>query len=465
MRQITRRYYVLALIFTVIHALTAPTPETGTGRTRYVILGGTGRIGTAVAIHLLQRDRRCEVALVSRRVNPNEKAVAEVLDESQADPSRVSIAYLPNVWEPSTDLQDLIDQADCLIHTAGPYLDRMPVPLDMALQSPRCRGYVDVADPLPYLEASLLKFHDAQKANLTALVAAGAFPGLSNVLAQEAAQTSNKRVQDIRFQYFTAGLGGSGPVNLYITNLGFGEPMVQFDQGVLRFFTALSGRLLGKVDFFLSQLEEDEGNRRAKERVGTQTVFAWPFPEAATVATNLKARGNSFAAMGTAPDVWNAMLGILVSLIPRHWWKNTSFSKFMADFSQPMVWATDKLLEQTGVGETHAMRVDVTFVASPREKPIGVSIVQAHDSFRRCVGQSCAEFALDILQHPRPGVYVPEQFYEPSVDRARVIARLTSTPGTFCYTGPVTLSIAPDPPSRWGDAMAEANAEELTQFR
>lgn len=169
--------------------------------------------------------------------------------------------------------------------------------------------------------------------------------------------------------------------------------------------------------------------------------------------------------MGTAPDVWNTMLGILVSLIPRNWWKNTSFSKFMADFSKPMVWATDKLLEKTGVGETHAMRVDVTFVAPPREKPFGVSIIQAHDSFRRCVGQSCAEFALDILQHPRPGAYVPEQFYEQSEDRSRVIQKLTSTPGTFCYTGPVTQSVAPDPPSRWGQAITEANAEEQTQFR
>jgi len=30
-------------------------------------------------------------------------------------------------------------------------------------------------------------------------------------------------VQDLTFNYFTAGLGGSGDVNLYITNVGFGE--------------------------------------------------------------------------------------------------------------------------------------------------------------------------------------------------------------------------------------------------
>ena len=30
-------------------------------------------------------------------------------------------------------------------------------------------------------------------------------------------------ISRLEFSYFTAGLGGSGPVNLYITNLGFGE--------------------------------------------------------------------------------------------------------------------------------------------------------------------------------------------------------------------------------------------------
>ncbi len=458
MREATLCFRLLVLLstFFVTHGLIAIHDTT-----RYVILGGTGRIGSAVASHLLQRDPSSHVVLVSRRFN-NEAAVAEVLGDSQADPSRVSTAYLPTIWESTPEFQTLVDQADCLIHTAGPYLDRTPIPLQMALRSSKCRAYVDVSDPLPYLETSLLKLHDAQQSNLTALVAAGAFPGLSNVLAQEAAQASDRRVQDVRFQYFTAGLGGSGPVNLYITNLGFGEPMVQYDQGSLRFFTALSGRLLGKVDFFLPHLQ-DAGNLRAKERVGTQTVFAWPFPEAATVATNLKARGNSYAAMGTAPDLWNVMLGVLVSVVPRTWWKNNRFSKFMADFSQPMVWATDKLLEQTGVGETHAMRVDVTFVSTPREKQTGVSIIQAHDSFRRCVGQSCAEFALDILTHPRPGVYVPEQFYEEPKDRSRVIEKLTTTPGTFCYTGPVAMTIAPDPPESWSRAMAKANFEQNAQ--
>lgn len=282
---------------------------------------------------------------------------------------------------------------------------------------------------------------------------------------KEASVALGERVGDVRFNYFTAGLGGSGVVNLYITNLGFGEPMVQYHGGRLRKFMELSGRLLGEIDFFLPNLKYHDGNERAKKRVGRKTVFAWPFPEAATVAKDVKASGNSYAAMGTAPDIWNGMLGILVKLVPRSLWKNTRFSKFMADFSQPLVYATDALLQKSGTGELHAMRLDVTSVpAGPLEQSKGVSIVQGHESFRQCVGQSCAEFSLDILEHPKPGVYLPEQLYDDHHDRTRIIKKLTNTPGTFCYTGAVSSENAPDPPSTLYEAVMEASKSEVLDY-
>lgn len=49
------------------------------------------------------------------------------------------------------------------------------------------------------------------------------------------------------------------------------------------------------------------------------------------------------------------MLGLMVELIPRPWWRNRAFSNGLAQFSRPLVALTDKF-----VGETHAMRIDVT---------------------------------------------------------------------------------------------------------
>lgn len=482
--------------------------------TRFVLLGGTGKIGTAVASHLLLRTRpssknnskNIEIILVGRR--NTQKAVDELLtfhhqqqhrlgsnndnDEEGAATVTIRGIEVADIWSATQSdkadnnhhdhqrLRQVFESADCVIHTAGPFLDRAPSPLQLAVEC-RVPVYVDVSDPLPFLETSILQHNQtaATTSKTTAILAAGAFPGMSNVLAMEAAaqlllRRPGARVQNCHFCYYTAGLGGSGALNLYITNLGFGESMVQYDRGELRFFMALSGLLLGTVDFKLppgTKLPSAAGAPAAattlcnvfgledmERRIGTKQVFSWPFPEAATVPTELRARGSSVACMGTAPDLWNSMLGLLVNLIPRLWWRNKRFSKFLADFSEPLVWLSDRCLawqdKDDKLGETHAMRVDVT-----RRDGSGVSILQGHASFRQCVAQSCAEFALDALEHASPGVWLPEQRYRDATARQRILSKLTSTPGTFCYTGPVELDEV-KPPSRINEALEQAERDE-----
>jgi NAD(P)-dependent dehydrogenase (short-subunit alcohol dehydrogenase family) len=451
-------YLLLVYVLHVDVLLALSTENSARPPKKFVILGGTGRIGTAVASHLLFREPDSKIVLVGRSHTKGTKAVEEVLSERPG--AAVTWQYLNNVWSDSKkDLCRIISNADCLIHTAGPYLGEQPLPLQAAIQC-GVPAYVDVSDPLDFLEESLSLSESAEQSSTSALLAAGAFPGMSNVLAVEAAsKLQGEGIKDIRFNYFTAGLGGSGDVNLFITNLGFGEPMVQYDRGKLRSFQALSGMLLGKIDFFLDNDGEGFGNRVAKERVGSQTVFAWPFPEAATVAKELGPSGDSSAAMGTAPDIWNSMLGVLVSVVPRRLWKSRRFSKFLADFSQPLVKMTDTLLRfqsPDDVGETHAMRVDVT-----SEEGKLVSIVQGHESFRRCVGQSCAEFSLDLLEFPASGVQLPEQRYCEDDARRRIIDKLTATPGTFCFTGPVLkLSSGARSPTDIDEAIRIANERE-----
>lgn len=442
-------------------------PSAGGGGTdpsyHFVILGGTGRIGTAVASHLLARSPSSRIVLVGRDESRGRNAVSKVLREAGAARDDDRVTHRRFDFRNADALSCAVSGCDCLVHVAGPFLGEEPTPLRAAINSERCRCYVDVSDPLDFLAKSLELDDEARGSGTTAILAAGAFPGLSNVLAMDAAASlpRDERIEDVRFNYFTAGLGGSGDVNLYITNLGFGEPMVQHDGGTTRPYRALSGSPLGKVSFFLEGNGPGNiggfGNDVAKDRIGARTVFAWPFPEAATVPRELNATGDSSAAMGTAPDAWNVMLGALVSIVPRPWWRSKRFSKFLADFSQPLVKATDALLKLAspdGVGETHAMRVDVT-----TERGSAASVVQAHESFRRCVGQSCAEFALDALEDPSPGVRLPEQRYRDEPSRRRILGRLTRTPGTIAYTGPVLVNDAP-PPTEWREAIEAAERAE-----
>ena len=86
-------------------------------------------------------------------------------------------------------------------------MDERPTPLRAAIDM-GCKAYIDVSDPLDFLELSLDMDSDAKDSGTSALLAAGAFPGMSNVLAVEAASQCEGEIKDTRFNYFTAGLGG-----------------------------------------------------------------------------------------------------------------------------------------------------------------------------------------------------------------------------------------------------------------
>ena len=363
-----------------------------------LVVGGTGRIGTAVAIHLLQRRPELRVVLAGRSAERGAAATAEVAAEA-ADCSFLELDY-----RDATEMRKACDGVDAVVHVAGPFVGKNKLePLKAAIAS-ETPVYVDVSDPLEYIDEA--KQLDARKTS--ALLCAGAFPGFSNVLAVEAAHLLGEPVKDLNFSYFTAGLGGSGAINLDITNYGFGPPVPRITEGRLTRTENYAGTDFGIIEYDGLDAE----------------CWAWPFPEAATTGEFLKITGSSRAGMGTAPRIWNTVLRLMVAVVPRAWWSSRRFSEGLARFSEPLVRVTDAF-----VGESHAMRVDVSSATSERS----VAAVQRHGSFRRCVGQSCAEFVLDALDHATPGISLPEERYADRVPRGRILARLSSTPGTTGY--------------------------------
>merc|ERR1712008_129104 len=140
--------------------------------------------------------------------------------------------------------------------------------------------------------------------------------------------------------------------------------------------------------------------------------------------------GDSNTGMGTDPGIWNTILVALVALVPRDLWQERWFSEGLAWFSLPLVWVTDQFVK-----ETHAIRVSVT-AADGRE----CVAVQAHQSFRRCVAQSAAEFAMHLLERKiraaepgmpwQPGVWLPEELADDHTWRPELLHRLFKTSGT-----------------------------------
>jgi len=408
--------------------------------TRILLLGGTGRIGTAAAVHLLQRiSEPLELVLAGRDEARGVSAMQEVQSEvnqiaAQPQGEDVSLSFRQLDWTKPDALQLLLRKEtlpfDVMLHTAGPFDGDSGCGVLQAAIAAGIPIYVDVADPMDYIEMARSMSDSAKNAGTMALISAGAFPGFSNVLAVECAQRLRQssgaaecKVKDIDFAYFTAGLGGSGPVNLLITNLGFGTAVPVFRDGAYS-PQLIAGAEPRSVCFYIDESDP------AFSLVGQRDVWSWPFPEAATVAGHLGITGNSNTGMGTDPGIWNTILVALVALVPRDLWQERWFSEGLAWFSLPLVWVTDQF-----VNETHAIRVRVT-APDGRE----CVAVQAHQSFRRCVAQSAAEFAMHLLERKsraaepgmpwQPGVWLPEELADDPAWRPGLLQRLSKTSGT-----------------------------------
>lgn len=419
-------------------------PVVATNTFRVLLLGGAGRIGTAAAVHLAQRVRGpMHLILAGRNEARGTSALKEVLDESGVDmdggeDAAREVSFRNLDWSNPKALSALLQELrpDAVLHTAGPYDEDPGASVLRATIEAQVPLYVDVGDPIDYIASARAMSEDAKRAGTMALVSAGAFPGLSNVLAVECARRLSPSdvsdgkagtVKDLDFAYFTAGLGGSGPVNLLITNLGFGTPSPVYREGAYA-PQMTAGAMPRRARFFIDTADPAFG------MVGERDVWSWPFPEAATVAEHLRISGDSNSGMGTAPGIWNTILIGLVALVPREWWQARWFSEGLAWFSLPMVWVTDRFVQ-----ETHAMRVTATS-ADGR----ACSAVQTHRSFRRCVAQSAAEFLLELHERRgpsegegaasswRPGVWLPEELAdESSSGRKQLLQRLLSTEGTI----------------------------------
>lgn len=140
-------------------------------------------------------------------------------------------------------------------------------------------------------------------------------------------------------------------------------------------------------------------------------------------------------------------MGWMCEAVPRELWKSRAFSMGLARFSKPLVSLTDRF-----VGETHAMRIDVQ-----AEDGSTCTAVQSHESFRRVVGQSCAEFTAHLLsargllpaqdgaELPASGVFLPESLFESANARAALLERLLAVEGTIEYDFELCEAAAPVP--------------------
>jgi hypothetical protein len=200
----------------------------------------------------------------------------------------------------------------------------------------------------------------------------------------------------VRFSFFTAGSGGAGVTLLVATFLILAEEALTVVNGRRKPVPAM--REYSTVDF--------------GDIVGNKQVAPLNLLETASVHDVLGV-GNTKSLFGTAPDFWNALLGLMAKL-PPSLLANEDIMTKLAIFSLPIVRLVDYF-----AGATNAMRCDVT---SDKEPELQATALYAHENLEPCVGECVAAFCAAVLSgRVKPGIWLPEEAIEGGADAAAVL--------------------------------------------
>ena len=366
---------------------------------RVVVLGGTGRVGSATAAAIVRESRKPErgehlssVSVVLAGRNPEK---AQAVRDTWADELSAAAFEQCDINDPSS-LDRVLSSADLVIHAAGPFQQTSTCSvLEAAIRNKV--AYIDVCDDADHTKrakGTLAKA--ARDEGVPAVVSCGVYPGLSNVMASFMCDAGkpfpDAKATKLRFSYFTAGSGGVGATILATSFLLLGEMATTFVEG--------------------KRQEKDPYSERAViefgQKIGKREVFNLNLPEVFTAREVLDVPSVS-AYFGTSPGIWNFMMQMMARLLPVSLLQNRSVADGLAQVIMPLVVAVDNL-----VGKTTAMRIDVKYDNGKTSSSLFV-----HKDTAYCAGTATAAFASALLEGKVPaGVHYPEercviQDYEP----------------------------------------------------
>ena len=377
------------------------------GAAKVVVVGGTGRVGSACAARLAGAGLCGPPVLAGRRPQGFAEALAEGEGEDAPAPAggrgaRAQVLRQAGATFEAVDLDGgpggllaALRGADLAVHCAGPFPRR---PACDVLEACLAAGvpYVDVCDDLAYARRAKGLARKAADLGIPAVTGAGLHPGLSSVMARamieavregEGAAAAGEgeapvTPTSLRFNYFTAGSGGAGPAALATSVLRCADDAVAIKDGERLAVRPASNREV--IDFGTG--------------VGKREVFLYNLPEV-TTCQELYDVPTVTARCGTSPGVYNGALQ-LVARLPRLLLESREFAGGLAQLALAPVRATDGL-----VGETASVRVDVEF--SNKTVQSGV-FVHAHAA--SAAGAAAAGFCRAVLNgETAPGVWFPEE--------------------------------------------------------
>lgn len=361
------------------------------------MIGGSGRIGRAIAADLLAHTDAA-LTLTGRRAQPGFKLQ-----------SRQRYLSLPLADEAAVEAA--IAAHDLVIHCAGPFRDRNHHVLQTCIAQKI--AYLDVADSPDHVRQALTYRGLAQTAGVTAVVSTGIFPGISGSLVRLGIEQFDQ-AESVHLSYLVAGSGGAGVTVMRTTFIELQTP----------FFSKINGEWQSISPYSQRQVLEFP-------RYGQGGVYWFNTVEALTLAETFPQVQTWVTKFGSVPDYYNHLTWLVAHRLPKAWLKSPTVIEFLSQVSYQMTRVTDRF-SQTGI----AMRVAIAGIQDGR--PADYLCTFEHPDTARAAGHGTGSLAQLILsgQLQQPGVWPVEQALPTPLFQAMMAARSLSVQQRWKFSAP-----------------------------
>ncbi|NET51267.1 MAG: NAD-dependent epimerase/dehydratase family protein [Merismopedia sp. SIO2A8] len=379
-----------------------------------LIIGGRGRIGSAVCRDILQHTD-AYVTITRRAIADQPSDVLQRLSSKHSG-TYSGIHSAKDVKVTNADHRislislDVNDEAavakaiaphDIVIHCAGPFHHRPALVLQQCIALRV--NYLDVSDCVPFTRRALAFHSDAQAAGITAIINTGVFPGISNSIARLCVegfeQHTGKPPQSIRLYYGVAGSGGAGVTVMRTTFLGLQHPFKAWIKGQWQRMQPYSDR---------QQLE-------FPPPLGKTGVYWYDVPETVTLAESFPVQ-TVVTKFGSVPDWYNHLTWAMARGLPKPLLHSPFVIEALSRISYAMTQVSDRF-SGTGI----AMQVDASASADPNEStPSDYRATLVHPDTAIAAGAGTGSLAQLLLAgrlstpgvHPVEAVLPTELFQE-----------------------------------------------------
>lgn len=193
---------------------------------RFIVFGGSGRVGGSSVRSLLDLNKGHHVTIAGR----NKQNYYNILQRINKNDNDVNFIEIDMNDEVSVRRVLSDTKYDCIINTAGPF-QGLSSPNLMKLCLEYGLHYIDVCDDIKLSRIARSDIYQqlAKDNNGHACISTGIWPGVSSLLAQELIEkyaNGHDNVDEVTFDFFTAGSGGAGETILTATFLLLGENVV-----------------------------------------------------------------------------------------------------------------------------------------------------------------------------------------------------------------------------------------------